>query len=82
MSNESVTRRGFLLTSAAVAAGGALMPRGLWALGQDAVVDVPRSNNNTGYEKVAWKARPFPMAQVRLKPGLLKDMQERNRVYL
>jgi DUF1680 family protein len=70
------------LTSAAVAAGGALMPRGLWALGQDAVVDVPRSNNHIGYEKVSWKARPFPMEQVRLKPGLLKDMQERNRVYL
>jgi DUF1680 family protein len=63
-------------------AGGMLVPRGLWALGQDAVVDVPRSNNHTGYEKVAWKARPFPMAQVRLRPGALKDMQERNRVYL
>jgi hypothetical protein len=82
MSGKSVTRRGFLQTSAAVAAGGVLVPRGLWALGQDAVVDVPRSNNHTGYEKVAWKARPFPMAQVRLKPGPLKDMQERNRVYL
>jgi DUF1680 family protein len=82
MSKESVTRRGFLLTSAAAAAGSALMPRGLWALGQDAVLDVPHSKNHTGYEKVAWKARPFPLEQVRLKPGLLKDMQERNRVYL
>jgi DUF1680 family protein len=68
--------------SAAVAASGALMPRELWAAGQDAVVDVPSSNNHTGYEKVEWKAKPFPMAQVRLKPGLLKDMQERDRVYL
>jgi len=82
MSGKSVTRRGFLQTSAAMTAGGMLVPRGLWALGQDAVVDVPRSNNHTGYEKVAWKARPFPMAQVRLRPGALKDMQERNRVYL
>jgi DUF1680 family protein len=82
MSGKSVTRRVFLRTSAAVAASGALAPRGLWALGQDAVVDVPRSNNHTGYEKVAWKARPFPMQQVRLNPGPLKDMQERNRVYL
>jgi hypothetical protein len=71
-----------LRTSAAVAAGGVLAPRGLWALGQDAVIDVPRSNNHTGYEKVAWKARPFPMAQVRLSSGPLKDMQERDRVYL
>jgi DUF1680 family protein len=82
MSGKSVTRRGFLQTSAAVAAGGVLTPRGLWALGQDAVVDVPRSSNHAGYEKVAWKARPFPMEQVRLRPGLLKDMQERDRVYL
>jgi DUF1680 family protein len=71
-----------LRTSAAVAAGGVFVPRGLLALSQDAVVDVPRSNNHTGYEKVAWKARPFPIEQVRLKPGPLKDMQERDRVYL
>ncbi len=81
MSRESITRRVFLETSVAVAAGGALMPHELWAAGQDAVLDVPRSNNHTGYEKVAWKARPFPMAQVRLKPGPLKDMQERDRVF-
>ncbi len=80
MSGQSVTRRGFLQTSAAVAGAGILMPRGLW--GQDAAVDVQRSNNHTGYEKVGWKARPFPMAQVRLRPGPLKDMQERDRMYL
>lgn len=82
MSKKSVTRRGFLESSALMAAGGMLAPRGLWALGQDAAVDVPRSNNHTGYEKVPWKARPFPMTQVRLRPGPLKDMQERDRVYL
>jgi len=82
MSEQGYTRRVFLRTTAAVAAGGALMPQGLWALGQDAVLNVPRSNNHTGYEKVSWSAKPFPMAQVRLRPGLLKDMQERNRVYL
>jgi len=78
----SVTRRGFLQTSAMVSVGGMLLPRELWAMGQDAVVDAPHANNHTGYEKVAWKARPFPMEQVRLKPGLLKEMQERDRVYL
>lgn len=82
MSGKNVTRRGFLRTSAAVAAGSIVVPSRLLALGQDAIVNVPRSNNHTGYEKVAWKARPFPMAQVRLRPGPLKDMQERNRVYL
>jgi hypothetical protein len=65
-----------------VAAGSALLPHGLWAMGQDAVLDAPRANNHTGYEKIAWKARPFPMQQVRLKSGLLKEMQERDRVYL
>ena len=82
MSGLNGTRRGFLQAAAVVAGGGILTPRGLWALGQDAVLDVPRSNNHTGYEKVGWKACPFPLMQVRLRPGLLKDMQERNRVYL
>jgi len=81
MVGESVSRRGFLRTSSAAAAA-ALMPMNGWALGQDAAQDVPRSNNHTGYEKVGWKARPFPMAQVRLTSGPLKEMQERNRVYL
>jgi hypothetical protein len=54
----------------------------MWAFGQDAVVDVPRSLNRVGNEKVAWKAQPFPMEQVRLLPGFIKDMQERDRVYL
>ena len=81
----SITRRGLLKTSVA-AGGGMLMPRGLMAvsraIAQDAVVEAPRAINHTGYEKVAWKAKPFPMAQVRLRLGLLKDMQERDRVYL
>ncbi len=59
-----------------------VMPTGLWAAGQDPVVDAPRAKNHTGYEKVAWQASPFPMAQVRLRSGPLKEMQERDRVYL
>jgi DUF1680 family protein len=82
MSVRNGTRREFLKTGAVVAGSGILAPLGFRALGQDAVLDVPRSNNHIGYEKVDWKARPFPMRQVRLMPGLLKDMQERNRVYL
>jgi hypothetical protein len=56
------------------------MPK--WTFCQDATVDAPRSTNHTGYEKVLWKARPFPMDQVRLRPGPLQAMQERDRVYL
>jgi DUF1680 family protein len=82
MSSKRLTRRGFLKNSALVAGTSAMLPNGLRALAQDAAMDVPRSNNHIGYEKVAWKVKPFPMTQVRLKPGPLKDMQERNRVYL
>lgn len=77
-----LSRRGFLRNSALAAAAGTMMPRGLWALGQDAVVNVPRSINHVGNEKTGWKARPFPMTQVRLRSGYLKEMQERDRVYL
>jgi len=86
MSKKGVTRRGFLKSSALVAGGSVGLPSSLWGMSawtaQDEAVHVPRSNNHIGYEKVAWKARPFPMAQVRLMPGPLKDMQERDRVYL
>ncbi|MGO9338205.1 MAG: beta-L-arabinofuranosidase domain-containing protein [Terracidiphilus sp.] len=81
MSRKSVTRRQFIEASVA-AASGALMPVRGWAIGQDPTIDVARSNNHTGYEKIAWKARPFPMQQVRLLAGPLKEMQERDRVYL
>jgi hypothetical protein len=69
-------------TSATAAASAALLPLAGWATAQDPTMDVARSNNHTGYEKIAWKARPFPLAQVRLRSGPLEDMQERNRVYL
>ncbi len=82
MIRTSVTRRRFLRTSTAAAASGALLPLHTWALTQDGATDVARSNNHSGYEKVVWKAQPFPIAQVRLKAGPLKDMQERNRVFL
>jgi len=82
MSHTLQTRRGFLRTSAAIAAAGAILPRAPWALAQDAVTDLPRALNHLGNEKVLWKAQPFPMEQVRLLPGPLKDMQERDRVYL
>jgi hypothetical protein len=82
MDGKRVTRRGLLKGSAVVAGGSIFLPRGSWALGQDAVLDVARSNNHLGYEKVEWKAKPFPMEQVRLTSGPLKDMQERDRVYL
>jgi hypothetical protein len=82
MSRKRVTRRQFIEASVAAAAGSALMPLRGWPSVQDSTVDVARSNNHIGYEKIAWKAKPFPMQQVRLLSGPLKEMQERDRVYL
>ncbi|HWT64730.1 MAG TPA: beta-L-arabinofuranosidase domain-containing protein, partial [Terracidiphilus sp.] len=65
-----------------VAAGAGVLPRGLWALGQDGTVDAARSVDHASREKVVWKAAPFEMTAVRLRSGYLKEMQERNRIYL
>lgn len=74
------TRRNFLTTAAAT--GGMLaVPRSMRAF-QDAVADVPVSANHTGYEKVQWTWQPFPMTQVRMRDGLLKQALEINRDYL
>lgn len=58
------------------------MPHGLWALGQEPVIDTARAVDHLSREKATWKARPFPMTQVRLRSGYLKEMQERDRIYL
>ncbi|MGO8758955.1 MAG: twin-arginine translocation signal domain-containing protein, partial [Terracidiphilus sp.] len=47
MSGVGWTRRGFLRTSSVVGAS-ALLPRGVWALGQDPVVDAAGANNHAG----------------------------------
>ena len=73
-----ISRRHFL-TTAAAAAGATLIPRNLRA--QDSVVDVPK-DGKPGREKVAWKARPFPMKQVRLGEGPCKAAMEADRQFL
>jgi uncharacterized protein len=79
---KMLTRRGFLRDTSLLAAATGVMPRGLWALGQDAVVDAAQAVDHRSHEKVEWKVRPFAMNQVRLRSGYLKEMQERNRIYL
>ena len=81
MEFDRVSRRRFLSTAAGAAAALA-MARTDVAFGQDAVLDIPRSNNRAGYEKVLWKVEPFPMTQVRLREGLLKNAMEINGRYL
>jgi len=77
------SRRDFM-TSAAVAAGAALLPP--LALGtspQDPVVNTTfKDDQPISREKVAWKVRPFPMKQVRLGEGACKVAMEADRQYL
>jgi uncharacterized protein len=82
MSPISELSRRRLLSSAALAAGAFMVPERLFGLPQDPVLDVPRRKKGNGYEKVSWKVEPFPMAQVRLRSGPLKDAMEINRRYL
>src|SRR5579859_1067228 len=79
--SDSLSRRNFLATAAGMAGAMAVLQPGL-AFAQDAVLDTPRSNNRRGREKVAWKVQPFPMTQVKLRSGPLKDAMEINRAYL
>src|SRR3954467_1848302 len=75
------SRRNFMATGAAAAVGSALIPKRL--LAQDPVVDAMRpTGKDTGREKVAWKARPFPMKQVRLGDGPCKAAMEADRRFL
>jgi uncharacterized protein len=81
VSSAKFSRRNFLATAAVAAAGSALMPKHLAA--QDPVVDTLQSGGkSTGREKVAWKARPFPMKQVRLGNGPLKAAMEADQRFL
>ncbi len=81
MGLDQLSRRRFLSAAAGAAAALAATRSGV-ALGQDAVLDIPRSNNRTGYEKVAWRVEPFPMTQVRLREGVFKDAMDIDAQYL
>jgi uncharacterized protein len=71
-----------ILSGGALAVGALMVPERLRGLPQDPVLDVRRSKNGKGYEKVLWKLEPFPMEQVKLRSGPLKDAMEINRLYL
>src|ERR1035437_9937953 len=87
MSENRVSRRGFL-TAAAAASGAALLERS--GIAQKAASVAAQTTTDTAtqtlvassVEKVAWKAMPFPMPQVRLLPGFWMDMMELNRSWL
>ncbi len=79
----SWSRRHFL-TAAAGAAGSTLLPKALMAARpQDPVVDSTQKDGKPVHrEKVAWKASPFPLRQVRLGDGPCKTAMEADRKYL
>jgi uncharacterized protein len=79
---NNLSRRGFLRGSSLLAAGAGMLRERMRIWAQDPVVDTAGAVDHQSHEKVAWKAKPFPMTDVRLRSGHLKDMQERNRIYL
>ncbi|MBV8673946.1 MAG: glycoside hydrolase family 127 protein [Acidobacteriaceae bacterium] len=77
---RSFTRRHFLAGSTAAAAASLLASR--CSFGQDPVVDFAAESAHGVREQVAWMAEPFPLADLRLLPGIFYSQQEINRAYL
>ena len=80
---NTLTRRQFF-SSAAVAAGAALLPRPVPAgPRQDPGANVPGGNQRPiGREKILRRVEPFPLSQVRLRKGVFQDALEADRRYL
>jgi DUF1680 family protein len=88
--NRSLSRRKFL-GSAVCTGAAAILPHGALALagqrtqkaaageGKDIAAQLL---TNAPVAKVQWKAKPFPMPQVRLLPSFWKDTMEINRSWL
>lgn len=80
-SSLKFSRRNFITTSVAAAAGSAFMSKRL--LAQDPVIDtLQNGGKSAGREKVAWKARPFPMKQIRLGNGPCKAAMDADQKFL
>ena len=86
---RSVSRRKFL-GSAAIAGTAAMLPKHAAALGRGGIgASVPPGEDianhvlvDAAVAKVQWKAKPFPMPDVRLLPSFWKDTMELNRSFL
>ncbi|HET7346894.1 MAG TPA: glycoside hydrolase family 127 protein [Acidobacteriaceae bacterium] len=88
MMDRNVSRRRFL-GGAAAAGAAALLPSAATASQKSAhttagVVEdtANRMLTDSSVEKVAWKAKPFSMTEVRLLPSFWKEMSELNRSWL
>jgi uncharacterized protein len=82
--SRELSRRHFMTSVAAAAAGSVLLPRTLAASPlQDPVVDaITKDGKPVSHEKIPWKVRPFPMKQVQLGEGPCKVAMEADRQYL
>src|SRR5271156_4080820 len=80
MSQDGVSRRGFLSSVAAVG-GAALISGAMRGEAQEPKSETPARANAVA-EKVPIKARPFDLQDVRLLPGYWMDMMELNRSFL
>jgi DUF1680 family protein len=68
-----------------MAGGATLLERSTMAQAAKATPDTDKATmdlTGSSVEKVAWKASPFALSQVRLLPGPWKDMMELNRGFL
>ncbi|MGB7135504.1 MAG: beta-L-arabinofuranosidase domain-containing protein, partial [Acidobacteriaceae bacterium] len=87
--NRSLSRRKFL-SSAACTGAAALLPHGAMGLASQTAHKAAAAGADTATQtltnaavaKVQWKAKPFPMPEVRLLPGFWKDTMEINRSWL
>ena len=84
MTSLSALSRRHFMTAVAATAGSALVPSALLAdPPQDPVVNtVQQSGRTFSRDKISWKARPFPMKQIRLGEGPCKAAMEADRQYL
>jgi DUF1680 family protein len=81
----TLSRRHFIGSTAAASVSSALFSRDSAAMLQDPVVDAKGAKKDGkpfNGEKVEWKARPFPMKNVRLGEGPCKIAMEADRQYL
>src|ERR1019366_132768 len=84
MTHSTQCSRRHFMTTVAVAAGSALAPGfSLASPLQDPVIDTTeKQGKSVSREKVLWRARPFPLKQVRLGEGPCKVAMEADQRYL
>jgi uncharacterized protein len=84
--SRKLTRRQALKAgsiAAGAAIGASLLPaKWIGAFAQDPVIDTLRSKGGPSREKIALKVQPFPMTDVKLRPGPFYNMMQVNQRYL